>query len=194
MVAPTAVAWIPSCAGLPKSAPSARPFSAFCANTPVSSAPTVPPTPCAATTSSESSSEVFARDDQSEVARHRGDRAERDGAHRADETGGRRHRDQADDDGGRAADGGRFAPSACSRAASRRPACPSGARNVVMNASAGNRARAERAAGVEAEPAEPEQAGAEQRERHVVRQQRRAADSPSACRRPSPRRARPRRR
>ena len=29
---------------------------AFCANTPVSSAPTVPPTPCAATTSSESSS------------------------------------------------------------------------------------------------------------------------------------------
>src|SRR6187549_488830 len=37
------------------------PFSAFCAKTPVSSAPTVPPTPCAATTSSESSSDVLAR-------------------------------------------------------------------------------------------------------------------------------------
>ena len=48
-------------AGLPKSAPSAMPFSAFCANTPVNRAPTVPPTPCAATTSSESSSEVLAR-------------------------------------------------------------------------------------------------------------------------------------
>src|SRR5215207_7250220 len=37
------------------------PFSAFCAKTPVSSAPTVPPTPCAATTSSESSSDDLAR-------------------------------------------------------------------------------------------------------------------------------------
>ena len=34
---------------------------AFSAKTPVSSAPTVPPTPCAATTSSESSSEVLTR-------------------------------------------------------------------------------------------------------------------------------------
>src|SRR6187549_363546 len=33
----------------------------FSANTPVSSAPTVPPTPCAATTSSESSNDVLAR-------------------------------------------------------------------------------------------------------------------------------------
>ena len=61
IAAPTATAWIPSCAGLPKSRPSATPFHAFSAKTPVSSAPTVPPTPCAATTSSESSRRVRAR-------------------------------------------------------------------------------------------------------------------------------------
>ena len=49
---------------------------------------------------------------------------------------------------------------------------PAGASIVVVNASAAMALAAERAAGVEAEPAEPEQAGAEQRERHVVRQQR----------------------
>src|SRR5204863_2091041 len=51
----------PSCAGFPKSRPSATPLNAFCAKTPVRSAPTVPPTPCAATTSRESSSCVLAR-------------------------------------------------------------------------------------------------------------------------------------
>ena len=50
---------------------------------------------------------------------------------------------------------------------------PVGASIVVVKASAGDAVGGERAAGVEAEPAEPEQAGAEQRERHVVRQQRR---------------------
>ena len=44
----------------------------------------------------------------------------------------------------------------------------------MTNARRGDRAGRERAAGVEAEPAEPQQPGAEQRERHVVRQQRRA--------------------
>ena len=61
LVAATAVAWMPSCPGFPYSRPSARPFRLFCANTPVSSAPTVPPTPCAATTSSESSRLDLAR-------------------------------------------------------------------------------------------------------------------------------------
>ena len=119
-----------------RAAPSAMPFSAFCANTPVSSAPTVPPTPCAATTSSESSSDVFARQMQPEVARNRRDGAERDRAHRADEPGRRRDRHQADDDGRGGADRGRLCRRAHSRAASRRPACPSGARKVVVNASA----------------------------------------------------------
>ena len=45
--------------------------------------------------------------------------------------------------------------------------------HVVAKASAGGLAGGERAAGIEPEPAEPEQAGAEQHERHVVRQQRR---------------------
>ena len=49
---------------------------------------------------------------------------------------------------------------------------PIGARNVVVNARPRNRAGRDRAAGVEAEPAEPEQAGAEQRERDVVREDR----------------------
>ena len=48
-----------------------------------------------------------------------------------------------------------------------------GASIVVENASAGDAVGGQRAAGVEAEPAEPQQAGAEQHERHVVRQQRR---------------------
>src|SRR5262249_42301580 len=52
----TASAWIASCIGLPNKRPSAVPFHDFCASTPVSSAPTVPPRPWAATTSSESSS------------------------------------------------------------------------------------------------------------------------------------------
>ena len=46
---------------LPKSRPSCTPLKLFCANTPVRSAPVAPPTPCAATTSNESSNEVFAR-------------------------------------------------------------------------------------------------------------------------------------
>ena len=47
-----------------------------------------------------------------------------------------------------------------------------GASSVLVNASAAVGARRQRAAGVEAEPAEPQQAGAEHRERHVVRQDR----------------------
>ncbi len=66
----------PAGRGCRTSAPSNRPLSAFSAKTPVSSAPTVPPTPCAATTSSESSSDVLARMIEREVARNRGDRAE----------------------------------------------------------------------------------------------------------------------
>ena len=50
-----------SWSGFPKKSPSAVPFHAFCASTPVRSAPTVPPRPCAATTSSESSRRVRAR-------------------------------------------------------------------------------------------------------------------------------------
>ena len=53
---------------------------------------------------------------------------------------------------------------------------PIGARNVVVNASAADGPARERAAGVEAEPAEPEQPGAEQHERHVVRQERLARE------------------
>ena len=168
--------------GLPNSRPSATPFSAFCANTPVSSAPTVPPTPCAATTSSESSSDGLrapraARSSSGTAAM----RAERDRAHRPDEAGRRRDRDQADDDRRGGADRGRLLLTGSRRAASRRPASPAGASIVVVKASAGDAVGRERAAGVEAEPAEPQQAGAEQRERHVVRQQRRRLDSRGAC-------------
>ena len=159
-------------AGLPKSAPSAMPFSAFCANTPVSSAPTVPPTPCAATTSSESSSEVFARQ-TSRGSWNRGNGAERDGAHRADEARGRGNRDQSDDDRGRRADGGRLAGT---RVVEQRPDDERSHRREEggHERQPGDGACRQSAARVETEPAEPEQTGAQQRERHVVRQQRRA--------------------
>ena len=64
-------------------------------------------------------------------------------------------------------------PARMSRGASRRRACAAGASIVVTNARPAIGARRQRAAGVEAEPAEPQQPGAEQRERHVVRQERR---------------------
>ena len=47
-----------------------------------------------------------------------------------------------------------------------------GANIVLVKASAADAIGAERAAAVEAEPAEPEQAGAEQREGHVLRNDR----------------------
>ena len=60
---------------------------------------------------------------------------------------------------------------------------PAGASIVVVNARAADAVGGERAAGVEAEPSEPEQSRAEQREWHVVRQQAGSDGSHAACRR-----------
>ena len=95
------------------------------------------------------------------------------GAHGPDESGSRCDGDEADDYGGGRADRGRPAL-AC--VVEDRPHDERSHRGEEGRdeREAGDWARRERAAGVEAEPAEPEQAGTEQRERHVVRQQRRA--------------------
>ena len=92
-------------------------------------------------------------------------RAERDRAHRADEAGRRRDRDQADDDRGGAADRGGLLLTATASSSVHTTSVPAGASIVVGEGQRRDAVGRQRAAGVEAEPAEPQQAGAEQRER-----------------------------
>ena len=171
MAAPTATAWIPSCAGLPNSSAVGDAVQALLREH-------------AGQQRADGPADAVRRDDvervvelrlrapqQAEVARHGGDRAERNRAHRPDEAGGGRDRDQADDDRRGGADRGRLA---LPHGVEQRPD-DQRARRRQHRRREGERREAfgrERAAGVEPEPAEPEQAGAEQRERHVVRQQR----------------------
>ena len=137
-----------------------RPCSA---KTPVSSAPTVPPTPCAATTSSESSSRVRVRAQDREVAREapRGRRAASADIGLTKPAAGVIATRPTTIAGGRA-DRGRLAgPDEVEQ----RPDDERRHRGEHrVGEGQARRARwRQRAAGVEAEPAEPEQAGAEQR-------------------------------
>src|SRR5437867_3484172 len=85
MAASTATACTPSCAGLPKNRPSCTPLIALSAKTPVSNAPTVPPTPCAATTLERIVERRTRSPDRSEVARDGSQISENDRSDRADE-------------------------------------------------------------------------------------------------------------
>jgi hypothetical protein len=111
---------------------------------------------------------------QREIAGDCGDAAEQDRVHRVDEAGGRRNRDETDDDGCCCADG------SCLARAHHIKEGPDHQRRRRRQhrgdeRQACNRTGGERAAGVESEPAEPQNAGTQKHERNVVRQQRRGA-------------------
>ena len=110
--------------------------------------------------------------DDDRVARERGERAEQHRPHRADVARRRRDPHAADDDRRRRADRRHLAAARRSRGRTRRRACTPGASSVFVNARTPRVPRREAAAAVEAEPAEPQQAGAEQHEDRVVRQER----------------------
>ena len=103
---------MPSCRGLPNSAPSATPFQIFLREH-------------AGQQRADDSADAVRGDDvervvepgpgapeQREVAGNRGDPAEGDRRDRADESGRGRDRDESDDDRGRGADRGRLSSSA----------------------------------------------------------------------------------
>ena len=91
------------------------------------------------------------------------------GAHRADEAGGGRDRHETHHDAGGAAHGG---GAAGPEVVEQHPDHERGHRGQegVGEGERGELVRGQRAAAVEPEPAEPEEAGAEQHEGHVVRQ------------------------
>ena len=122
-------------------------------------------------------------------AEHTGDGADGDRAERADRATGRGDGDQAGDRaGGRAERGEGAVADLLVRAASR--ACAAAVATwVLTNASAADAVVvAERGAGVEAEPAEPQQTGAEHDQRQAVRPHRVPLEADRACRGRGPRR------
>ena len=108
---------------------------------------------------------------QAVVARNRRDAAQQDGADRADVAGRRSDGDQADDDARRRAD---CRDLAVAHQVQQRPHHQRRGRRQHgrRKRQRGDGRGAKRRTGVEAEPAEPEQSGAEERKRHVVRQER----------------------
>ena len=106
-----------------------------------------------------------------EVAGNRRDPAEDQRVQRAHEAGRRSHRDETDDNRRRRTNRRRLPRS---HRIENRPDHERARRRQHRRdeRQAGNRAGRQRAAGVEAEPAEPQQARAEEHERHVVRDDR----------------------
>ena len=148
----------------------------------------MPPTRCTPTTSSESSKPNLyfrptARQQTAPAIRPSSDRAER-----GDERTGRGDRDQAGDRAGGGAERGRVpvADLLHDQPAEQRGR---GGDLGVDERERGQVVGGQRRAGVEAEPAEPQQAGAEQHERQVVRPHRVLAASRCACRAPGQRQA-----
>ena len=88
-----------------------RRSSSACATKPMNRMPVKPATPCAASTSSVSSTRVRGRQHDHGVARQCDDYAERDRPARPDVAAGRRDPDAADDDRGSRADGRHLPPS-----------------------------------------------------------------------------------
>ena len=132
--------------------------------------PTRPPTRWTPTTSSESSkpSRNFRLDRQG-AERHRRPDPRRDRGPGHDERARRGDRDETGDGTGRGTERGRRGRRGSSRRSSQ-PRCAAAVASMVfMKASAAVWLAASSEPGVEAEPAEPQQAGAEQHERQVVR-------------------------
>ena len=139
------------------------------AKTPVATMPTMPPTPWQGKTSSVSSSADFVRQCTARLLITAGRDADDDAVADADVARGRRDRHQADD----GADAGAHAPRACGRAAmSKKIQASIAAAEAVLVVRERQRRRLvgrQRRARVEAEPAEPQHARAEQHERDVGR-------------------------
>jgi hypothetical protein len=164
------------------------------ANTPVSSAPTMPPTPCTPNTSSASSapSMLLQPGHAPQAERGRPAKPITIAPHRADEAAGRgdghqaRHRAR-----GRAQHRG-LALASIHSAKVQASTAAAVAMMVLMKASAGDAVGLEVGAGVEAEPAHPQQRGADHGQRQAVRGHRLAAVAHALAQHVGAHQARPR--